>query len=320
MDEQGCPRCKTTKYRNPSLKLMVNVCGHSLCDNCVDLLFIKGSGACPECGTAIRRSNFRYQIFEDAQVEKEIDIRKKILKDYNKKEEDFDTLREYNDYLEMIETIIYNLANGIDVEDTRRQVDSYKKENKDAIRKNQSKLSRDEEYLEMLIEEEEKTSSLRKQMIHDTEVLEKNKKRRDKEALIDELMFSDMSAADILTMHKTTARPAEAVDNTSFQPAQTTRYSTGIQRGQQSGLIPMPMTEANPVYHYEELELERCGPIYPTVDDIIEVGYLSNVRAASESERAGGFEATLCCQRALQDALGGLFYYPELPGQSTSVM
>ncbi|TST98543.1 CDK-activating kinase assembly factor MAT1 [Bagarius yarrelli] len=30
MDDQSCPRCKTTKYRNPSLKLMVNVCGHTL--------------------------------------------------------------------------------------------------------------------------------------------------------------------------------------------------------------------------------------------------------------------------------------------------
>lgn len=37
-----CPRCKTTKYRNPSLKLMVNVCGHTLCESCVELLFLKG--------------------------------------------------------------------------------------------------------------------------------------------------------------------------------------------------------------------------------------------------------------------------------------
>lgn len=44
-DDQVCPRCKTTKYRNPSLKLMVNVCGHTLCENCVDLLFLKGSGS-----------------------------------------------------------------------------------------------------------------------------------------------------------------------------------------------------------------------------------------------------------------------------------
>lgn len=43
MEDIACPRCKTTKYRNPSLKLMVNVCGHALCESCVDLLFLKGS-------------------------------------------------------------------------------------------------------------------------------------------------------------------------------------------------------------------------------------------------------------------------------------
>ena len=42
-DDQVCPRCKTSKYRNPSMKLMVNVCGHPLCENCVNLLFAKGT-------------------------------------------------------------------------------------------------------------------------------------------------------------------------------------------------------------------------------------------------------------------------------------
>lgn len=55
MDELACPRCRTTKYRNPSLRLMVNVCGHALCDNCVELLFVKGSGACPQCNVPLRR-------------------------------------------------------------------------------------------------------------------------------------------------------------------------------------------------------------------------------------------------------------------------
>jgi CDK-activating kinase assembly factor MAT1 len=42
MEDLGCPRCKTTKYRKASLKLLVNVCGHALCDSCVELLFAKG--------------------------------------------------------------------------------------------------------------------------------------------------------------------------------------------------------------------------------------------------------------------------------------
>ena len=42
-DHQTCPKCKTTKYRNPSMVLMVNNCGHALCESCVDLIFNKGT-------------------------------------------------------------------------------------------------------------------------------------------------------------------------------------------------------------------------------------------------------------------------------------
>ena len=45
------------------------------------MLFVKGSGACPQCGTALRRINYRLQVFEDVGVEKEVNIRKKILRE-----------------------------------------------------------------------------------------------------------------------------------------------------------------------------------------------------------------------------------------------
>lgn len=47
----------------------------------MELLFVRGSGACPQCQTPLRRSNFRLQLFEDAFIEKEVDIRKKIMKE-----------------------------------------------------------------------------------------------------------------------------------------------------------------------------------------------------------------------------------------------
>lgn len=50
------------------------------CENCVETLFTRPSAACPECNTALRRNDFRIQQFEDLIVEKEVDIRKKILK------------------------------------------------------------------------------------------------------------------------------------------------------------------------------------------------------------------------------------------------
>lgn len=46
-----------------------------------------GTNACPQCQVPLRRNNFRVQLF-DPMVEKELEIRKKILKDYNKKVSD----------------------------------------------------------------------------------------------------------------------------------------------------------------------------------------------------------------------------------------
>lgn len=55
---------------------------HSRCENCVEVLFVRGSGLCAQCKTPIRKTNFRYQLFEDPLVQKEIDIRKKLLGEY----------------------------------------------------------------------------------------------------------------------------------------------------------------------------------------------------------------------------------------------
>ena len=84
----------------------------------------------------LRRNNFRHQLFEDSQIDKEVDIRKRILKDFNKKEEDFEQLSEWNDYLEMVEDIIFNLTNGVDILGTNKRIAEYKERNKDFISKN----------------------------------------------------------------------------------------------------------------------------------------------------------------------------------------
>ena len=52
------------------------------CKACVDALFTRPSAARPECGLALRRNLFRLQQFEDSYVEKEVEIRKKILKEW----------------------------------------------------------------------------------------------------------------------------------------------------------------------------------------------------------------------------------------------
>ncbi|XP_059481134.1 CDK-activating kinase assembly factor MAT1 [Neocloeon triangulifer] len=313
MEEQACPRCKTTKYRNPSLKLMVNVCGHALCESCVDLLFLKGSGSCPDCGVPLRRSNFRVQIFEDPFVEKEMDVRRRVMKDYNLREEDFATLREYNDYLEELETIIYNLTNNIEIIATNQRIDKFKRDNKEIISRNRARTGREEMELEELLEEEKQVHENRKRAIVEEELQEKRKKMRNKEALIDELMFSEQSAASIVeTFKKRKQEEEEEIEKieVALPPVAATQFSTGIKFGQRvpkDGFLPVPKEDDTPLYKYEPLVIPRNGPVPPNWNELTEMKYIVHVREASKVEKAGGFLAQLACLRALEEAFDGLF-------------
>ncbi|XP_015928701.2 CDK-activating kinase assembly factor MAT1 [Parasteatoda tepidariorum] len=301
MEDIECPRCKTTKYRNPNLKLMVNICGHALCENCVELLFVKGSAACPQCNIALRRNNFRVQIFEDSSVEKELDIRRRVMKDFNRKEEDFPSLLDYNNYLEDVETIIFNLANDVNIEATRRKIEQYKKENKTQIQKNKGKLSKEEEELECLLESEKEAAENRKlQAIKEELELEKQK-RRNKEALIDDLMFSNKSAKDILATHS-----EKAALELKPKLKKTNPFSTGMKT--QQVFLPVPKQNNQNMYIYKDFKLDIAGPDIFSPNTLKNEGFTMHVRNASEQEKAGGFLAEFACDRALQDAFCGIYF------------
>ena len=102
-----------------------------------EFIFYLGSGSCPECEAPLRRVNFKLQLFEDASIDKEVTIRRQVLRDFCQTQDDFETLREWNDYLEQVEDIIFNLVNNIDKEETERTIAKYKESNKQFIKKNQ---------------------------------------------------------------------------------------------------------------------------------------------------------------------------------------
>jgi len=296
--EQVCPRCKTTSYRNPNMKLMVNVCGHAICENCVELLFVKGSGSCPECGIPLRRANFRLQLFEDASVDKEVDIRRRILKDFNKQEEDFESLREYNDYLEMVEDIIFNLTHNIESLETNKKIQQYKEENRSQIIKNRSKMSKDAlELMDILSMEEKQQNQVRVEM-RMLEEAEKAIKLKNKEKLIDDLMFSEEDATKILAEHRETVAREERAK---------AMFSTGLDQESKSSTVTAVPTQ-DEIFVYEEPTMDMMGPLPPQMDEL--AGYLKNIRAASVGERAGGYQESLGCFRALQEAMAGLYYVP----------
>ncbi|KAF9615598.1 hypothetical protein IFM89_024687 [Coptis chinensis] len=64
---------------------------------------------------------------------KEISIRKRISNIFNKREDDFPSLRDYNDYLEEVEDLTFNLIEGINVPAIETRIAKYQEENGDQI-------------------------------------------------------------------------------------------------------------------------------------------------------------------------------------------
>jgi len=113
MDDEVCPVCRSSTYLNPQMRFLVNSeCYHKICKSCVDRIFSKGPSPCPyrSCGKILRRQKFKTQVFEDLKVEREVDVRQRITRIFNFPESSFATPREYDDYLEKIESIIFDLA------------------------------------------------------------------------------------------------------------------------------------------------------------------------------------------------------------------
>jgi len=306
----ACPECKTTKYRNPHMKLKVNVCGHALCENCVNVIFVKESAVCPEpsCDEILKKSKFRLQIFEDPIVEKEIDIRRKIMRIYNRLEEDFATPEEYDDYLEEVESIVYSCAHDINRHQTEAKVEAYERANKEAIKKNWGRKGEANEHIDRLIEKEKQASEQR--LKEQQSELEKRKKpRHTQETLLKDLMSHEGDASLIVKTFKEKLRKEEEEAEEAAAPPPLlpglTEFSSGVRIGAGAGSAPPPPVaiEAAP-YAYTAPVLPAHLPL-PSATALKEGGYLRHVRAANVVARAGGYTETIAAMRALHDLMAG---------------
>ncbi|KAK3093148.1 hypothetical protein FSP39_011883 [Pinctada imbricata] len=86
----------------------------------------------------------------------------------------------------------------------------------------------------------------------------------------------------------------------------------------QQGFMPIPQEEYVESYRYSPIHVELEGPDPPTHEEILTQGYLSNIRSATDQEKGGGYDSYLACQRAMLDAVCGLFYVPDTFGGGSS--
>ncbi|KAF9239674.1 CDK-activating kinase assembly factor [Melanogaster broomeanus] len=305
MDDQ-CPVCKSDRYLNPKLRLLVSSCYHKMCESCIDRLFTLGPAPCPICQKVLRKLAFTPQTFEDLTVEKEVAVRRRIAKEFNKRREDFVDLRSYNDYLEEVEDITFNLINDINVPETEARIDKYRRENAALIELN---LRREEQYIQSLKVQEEQDRLEREQRALEArreQVLEREEKEKDRREIIDRLETSTKDAAKVIAKSR-----VEANKRLSARSAATTMVKSSAQllrsRAAQSTTVPdvphVPLQDD--WYAYEGMYTLRDN-----YDDM----YSEAVRQDQEGiMRAGGYRVDEAWGRAVRSAVTAL-YLPPLSG------
>ena len=103
-------------------------------------------------------------------MDKEVEIRRKVTQELFLREEDFPSLRAYNDYLEQIEGFIFNMANGVDLDQTRKDMDMMKDSFKRGLLNSRHKKSKDQVLLEELVEKEKASTDIWARHTHDEQV------------------------------------------------------------------------------------------------------------------------------------------------------
>jgi CDK-activating kinase assembly factor MAT1 len=108
---------------------------------------------------------------------------------FYKRLEDLDSLKEYNDYLEEFEDLVFNLVHDVDVQSTYNRLVSFKSENRDSLEKNLARLANEQRQVQ-LAEEQEKS---RKEAIKNIQLREIEQERDElsqvKKKFIDELVI-----------------------------------------------------------------------------------------------------------------------------------
>ena len=310
---ESCPVCKSSRYLNSNLRFLVNPeCYHKMCESCVDRIFANGPAQCPlpGCKKTLRKHRFRTQTFEDIRVEREIDIRKRVALVFNKREEDFEDLRAYNDYLNDVEDITFNLVEGIDVDESNERLESYRTKHADEIANNQHLAKEENTSYKALQKQERQQAKMRREAALREEQDERREAAETKRDMLNRLANGTEDAETIakegqqVQLKKRLYRQAAADKQRRLQAASDNKgngSSNLVIKGLKSRKAPEPEAPIDP---FGGLRMD--GQQYYKVQDDYSWSVIQNPRN-DKVVCAGGYDVMeQFGRRALCEAFAGL--------------
>mmetsp|Transcript_16580 Transcript_16580/g.19324 ORF Transcript_16580/g.19324 Transcript_16580/m.19324 type:complete len:301 (+) Transcript_16580:21-923(+) len=169
-------------------------CGHQICESCKPTTEVN----CPSCGISIKKSGISKKSFEQLEYERERKIRLDVMNVYNLQQDDFDTLKEFYDYQEEAETLIYNKIKRINQTETDRLIVEQKHKNHDKISENRLRLFNSNREIENEIREK-KLKELK--LLIESDYLE-TKERADRQLELEEQMLVCLGELECTTLER----------------------------------------------------------------------------------------------------------------------
>lgn len=239
-----------------------------------------------------------------ASLQLETQVRKRVLKQFNKCKADFATAREYNDYLEMVEEIIENLLSNRDVRETQERIRAYAEHSRETTAANQGRRIEAERAAASRIAAEEKQREEVARKMREEEEAARAEVRRGK-AELEKQLASDKPQAALKSVKKEKRRqqpqPPPPPPPTVVVAAAAAKQPAGPQ---QTRYRPTTSMFAAPV------EVAR---IATSVPQSVAAAVGRNTAAAEsrrmspEAEMAAGYDARSIQAKDLDEAFGSLW-------------
>ncbi|EGX54154.1 TFIIH/NER complex subunit [Orbilia oligospora] len=311
--DEICPVCKSSRYLNPNMRFLVNPeCYHKMCESCVDRIFSQGPSQCPVvgCDKILRKQKFRKQTFEDIQVEREVDVRKRIAKTFNKRQEDFPSLKEFNDYLEEVETVTFNLLNSVDTNATEAKITAFEQSNKSSILQNAAKAAQEQQFALAQREFEKEHHRKARELENEIEASEKREKAEHKANLL-KALEADNPDAEVAKVNKLARKKS------SMRRENQERRARELEAARNAPAFQF-MSNLNRVA--EEAPPEKYDPVdgfdetnrYFMYRDRYESPWLDDTRN-NKTVLAGGYLLQQYYERAVFEAFSGVGCFIEDP-------
>lgn len=199
--EETCPVCKTTRYFNRDMEFRINPeCYHRMCKTCVERIFRDGPNQCPYagCHKTLRLRGFKTAFFTDLFVEREVDIRRRVAAVFNKVEDDFVTLEDYNDYLYMVECLTDDMVKGNNEAKAAAEAKllEWEAQHKAEIERNRHLAREGEESRQKRLHGDQEAARLRRMRDMQSDADEKASAVRFREEMLNSLQTADAGRAD----------------------------------------------------------------------------------------------------------------------------